>query len=180
MNRTLCFWRHRWAPGTCRGLVLCSVRLTRGSAGARPSVSAKRVCSSLSPIKMIVMETKTAYKWHRGWAEALHISCEVRRALRPPSTAASAPLCFFPPLYLFPCPPEAPCSAGHLGTCPTPSLLSWPVEKAFIAFGQPQNPLTLPTTSVGKADVSPVQQTALQALAETSWVWGCWFFLTIF
>lgn len=97
MNGTLCFWRHRWAPGTCRGLVLCSVRLTRGSAGARPSVSAKRVCSSLSPIKMVVIETKTAYKWHRGWAEALHISCEVRRAVQPQSTAASAPLWFFPP-----------------------------------------------------------------------------------
>lgn len=37
----------------------------------RPSVvftpsSIKSVCSSLSPIKVIVIETKTTYKWHQG------------------------------------------------------------------------------------------------------------------
>lgn len=142
----------------CQGSVLHSTSLTRGLIGAQPLVvftpkCIGSVCSSLSPIKIIVIETKTAYKWHRGWAEALHICCGVRRVVQPLSAAASALLWFFPPFTSFPALPRfrAPQEFGNMPN----SFPAVPAHGKGIAFGQPlvgsPRPPVLPTTSVCKA-----------------------------
>lgn len=157
INLALCFCRHRWELGMCRGSVFHSMSLTRGLVGAQPLVvfaprRIESVCSSLSPIKIIVIESQTAYKRHRGWAEAWLISCRARRVVQPLSAAASAPLWFFPFTSL---PALLRLRAlQDFGNVPDyfPAVMAC---GKGIVFGQPlagsPKPPVLPTTSVCKA-----------------------------